>query len=107
MKTIYNRYSTEDGSLHIGTSKGYSCFPNTSGDGEFDIAIAASWDIDTDGYDYLGMVGGEGFNVYGDDHDRVIALLRGRWGVYADIINNGNMMLRPFDHDSTVMIPHQ
>jgi hypothetical protein len=103
MTTHIIQYSTDGGSLDIGTDAGYASFLNDYGDGVFNVHIHDDIRPDKQGWDFIGAYGGTGFHVYGDSgHDDIIATLQGRWGVFVNHQSNGDMMLVPWDKDSII-----
>lgn len=85
-------YSTDGGSLMLGTEAFKAHYSNGYGDGNFPVYIDESGkDPDSNYWDYVDSVEGQ-FNIYDDDgrYAEVLTTLNGRYGIYNHL---GGMLL--------------
>lgn len=84
------KYSTEGGSLMVGTEAFKAHYSNYYGDGDFTVYIDDDGN-DPDNWKYVDSVEGQ-FNVYDCDTKdaEILTTLNGRYGIYS---KRGNMLL--------------
>ena len=99
METYY--YEADGGSIMLGNSNFRACFSNFYGDGCHMVTVTAD-KISYPGYKFMGVVEGDGINVYNYDclHDgfdeeaNILCKLNGRYGVFA---KDGNIVIQRWD----------